>query len=75
MTKQRKPGGVVVVSEPCGCRACGKQVGRPRRIVNRDEIRELRSASLRQIAAKLGVGYGTVRLRLQQFSNSQEVVE
>jgi DNA invertase Pin-like site-specific DNA recombinase len=48
-------------------RACGKQLGRPRRIVNRDEISRLRSegASLRQIAEKLGVGYGTVRLRLR----------
>ena len=48
-------------------RACGKQLGRPRRIVNQDEIRRLRSegASLRQIAAKLGVGYGTLRLRLR----------
>lgn len=47
-------------------RACGKQLGRPRRIVNRDEVSRLRSegASLRQIAAKLGIGYGTVRLRL-----------
>ncbi len=49
-------------------RAKGKQFGRPRRIVNQDEIRRLRSegASLRQIASKLGVGYGTVRLRLAQ---------
>src|SRR6202051_1329082 len=47
-------------------RACGKQLGRPRRIVSRDEIRRLRSdgASLCQIAEKLGIGYGTVRLRL-----------
>jgi len=47
-------------------RAKGKQFGRPRRIVNRDEVIRLRAegASLRQIAAKLGVGYGTVRLRL-----------
>jgi len=47
-------------------RACGKQLGRPRRIVNHAEVRRLRSegASLRQIAAKLGVGYGTVRLSL-----------
>jgi DNA invertase Pin-like site-specific DNA recombinase len=47
-------------------RACGKQFGRPRRIVNHDDVRRLRSegASLRQIAAKLGVGYGTVRLSL-----------
>src|SRR5258705_5076531 len=39
-------------------RACGKQLGRPRRIVNCDEIRRLRSegTSLRQNWAKLGVG-------------------
>jgi DNA invertase Pin-like site-specific DNA recombinase len=48
-------------------RACGKQLGRPRRIVNHDEVRRLQAdgASIRQIAAKLGVGYGTVRLRLR----------
>ena len=48
-------------------RASGKQLGRPRRIVNADEVRMLRSngASIRQIAEKLGVGYGTVRLRLR----------
>ena len=48
-------------------RARGKQFGRPRRNVNQDELRRLRSegASLRQIAAKLGIGYGTVRLRLR----------
>ncbi|HEV2399374.1 MAG TPA: recombinase family protein [Candidatus Sulfotelmatobacter sp.] len=47
-------------------RASGKQLGRPRRAVNHDEVRRLRAdgASIRQIAAKLGVGYGTVRLRL-----------
>ncbi len=47
-------------------RACGKQLGRPRRIVNGEELIRLRAdgASLRQIAAKLGVGYGTVRLSL-----------
>ena len=50
--------------------ACGKQLGRPRRIVNSDEIVRLKTAghSLRQIANKLGVGYGTVRLRLRQCS-------
>jgi DNA invertase Pin-like site-specific DNA recombinase len=48
-------------------RACGKQLGRPRRIVNRDELVRLRveGASIQQIAEKLGVGYGTVRLRLR----------
>ena len=51
-------------------RATGKQFVRPRRIVNHDEVVRLRAegASLRQIAAKLGVGYGTVRLRLAQRS-------
>lgn len=50
--------------------ACGKQLGRPRRIVNSDEILRLQAAghSLRQIAQTLGVGYGTVRLRLRQCS-------
>ena len=48
-------------------RASGKQLGRPRRVVNHDEVRRLRAdgASIRQIAQKLGVGYGTVRLRLR----------
>lgn len=49
-------------------RANGKQFGRPRRIVSQDDLKRLRSegASLREISAKLGVGYGTVRLRLAQ---------
>src|SRR5437660_9018543 len=48
-------------------RACGKQLGRPRRIVSHEEVHRLKAggASLRQIAEKLGVGYGTVRLRLR----------
>ena len=48
-------------------RDSGKQLGRPRRIVNHDEVRRLRAegVSLREIATKLGVGYGTVRLRLR----------
>ena len=51
-------------------RAAGKQLGRPIRIVDRDEILRLRAtgASVREIAAKLGVGYGTVRKRLAQVS-------
>jgi DNA invertase Pin-like site-specific DNA recombinase len=51
-------------------RAKGKEFGRPRRVVNQDEVRRMRleGASLRQIAATLGVGYGTVRLRLAQNS-------
>lgn len=51
-------------------RAAGKQLGRPTRIVDRDEILRLRTqgASVREIAAKVGVGYGTVRKRLAQVS-------
>jgi DNA invertase Pin-like site-specific DNA recombinase len=50
-------------------RACGKQLGRPRRTVNNEELRRLRAegASLRQIAGKLGIGYGTVRVRLSNI--------
>ena len=49
-------------------RACGKQLGRPRRIVDQDEIVRLKEegASLRDIAEVLGLGSGTVRARLQQ---------
>ncbi|MFZ2001585.1 MAG: recombinase family protein [Candidatus Sulfotelmatobacter sp.] len=48
-------------------RACGKQLGRPRRIVDGEELVRLQAegASLRQIAKKLGIGYGTVRLRIR----------
>jgi len=48
----------------------GKELGRPRRIINREELVRLRAegASLRQIAEKLGVGYGTVRARLRKVS-------
>jgi DNA invertase Pin-like site-specific DNA recombinase len=51
-------------------RAAGKQLGRPSRIVDRDQILRLRSegASVREIAAKVGVGYGTVRKRLAAVS-------
>src|SRR5271167_5033090 len=49
-------------------RANGKTLGRPKAIVDRDQILEMRAEgrSLRQIAAKLGVGYGTVRERLKE---------
>src|ERR1022692_3474618 len=55
-------------------RACGKQFGRPRRIVDREELVRLQAegASLRQIAKKLGVGYGTVRLRLRSAEISKQ---
>ena len=47
-------------------RANGKQLGRPKRTVDRDEILKLKSQghSLRRIATTLDVGYGTVRTRL-----------
>jgi DNA invertase Pin-like site-specific DNA recombinase len=47
-------------------RANGKKLGRPKCGVDRERIMELRAEgqSLRHIAAKLGVGYGTVRERL-----------
>jgi DNA invertase Pin-like site-specific DNA recombinase len=48
-------------------RAKGQQLGRPHRIVDRDTILRMKAegASLRQIAKQLGIGYGTVRARLQ----------
>jgi DNA invertase Pin-like site-specific DNA recombinase len=57
----------------CGlknARANGKQLGRPRRVVDGNRILAMKAegASLRDIAAMLGVGYGTVRTRLQQVS-------
>jgi DNA invertase Pin-like site-specific DNA recombinase len=46
--------------------ANGKKLGRPTSAVDRDQIQQLKTEghSLRQIAARLGVGYGTVRSRL-----------
>jgi DNA invertase Pin-like site-specific DNA recombinase len=47
-------------------RANGKKLCRPKSAVGRERILELKAQgrSLRQIAANLGVGYGTVRARL-----------
>jgi DNA invertase Pin-like site-specific DNA recombinase len=44
----------------------GKQLGRPSRVVDLDGIARMKADghSLRNIAEKLGVGYGTVRMRL-----------
>ena len=52
-------------------RACGKQLGRPRRVLNHAEVARLRSegASLGQIAAKVGIGYGTVRMSLARSAS------
>jgi DNA invertase Pin-like site-specific DNA recombinase len=48
-------------------RANGKRLGRPRQFVSLDRITEMQASgkSLREIAAALKVGYGTVRARLQ----------
>ena len=48
--------------------ANGKKLGRPKSAVDRERILELKAQglSLRQIAEKHGVGYGTVRARLQK---------
>src|SRR6478752_3672004 len=49
-------------------RANGKQLGRPRRIVNCDRLRQLRAegASVRTIAKVTGTSYGTVRKSLRR---------
>jgi DNA invertase Pin-like site-specific DNA recombinase len=48
-------------------RANGKRLGRPRQHVDLDRIRDMRAAgmSLRQVAANLALGYGTVRAALE----------
>jgi DNA invertase Pin-like site-specific DNA recombinase len=47
-------------------RVNGKKLGRPKNAVARERILELKAQglSLREIAKKLGIGYGTVRARL-----------
>jgi DNA invertase Pin-like site-specific DNA recombinase len=47
-------------------RRTGKRLGRPRRVVDLDGITRMKAEgrSLRSIAEKVGVGYGTVRMRL-----------
>jgi DNA invertase Pin-like site-specific DNA recombinase len=51
----------------CNARANGKRLGRPSVMASVDRILELRAQghSLQQIATELGIGYGTVRARLQ----------
>jgi len=48
-------------------RAKGRQFGRPMKALDLDRILQMRAEgqSLRQVAEKLGVGYGTVRERLK----------
>ncbi len=64
LTKERVKSGLI------NARARGKQLGRPRRVVDRDTILAMQAqgTSLRNIATKLGVGYGTIRTRLAQVS-------
>jgi DNA invertase Pin-like site-specific DNA recombinase len=51
----------------------GKKLGRPKCTVNREQDLELktRGLSLRQIAKKLGIGYGTVRAKLVNSNKIQ----
>jgi len=51
-------------------RARGKQLGRPQRVLDSEQILRMKAegASLRQISATLGIGYGTIRTRLQSVS-------
>jgi len=53
-------------------RANGKTLGRPKRTVDRQEILRLKAAGhgVRYIAAALGVGYGTARIRLNSLCNN-----
>lgn len=50
-------------------RARGKQLGRPRRVIDGNRIAKMKAdgMSIREIADKLGVGYGTVRERLAKY--------
>jgi DNA invertase Pin-like site-specific DNA recombinase len=58
-------------------RANGKKLGRPKSSVDRAQVLQLRERghSLQQIAANLGIGYGTVRARLltSQVVTSEEL--
>ena len=52
-------------------RAAGKQIGRPRRVFDRQQILRLRDQEKRswpQIARRLGVGVGTVRRAYEALS-------
>jgi DNA invertase Pin-like site-specific DNA recombinase len=51
-------------------RTRGKRLGRPQRVLDSEQILRMKAegVSVRQIAERLGVGYGTVRTRLQTVS-------
>jgi DNA invertase Pin-like site-specific DNA recombinase len=55
-------------------RAKGKLLGRPVRIVDREAIARLHAEglSVRQIAARLGIGYGTARARLTELKTAPQ---
>jgi DNA invertase Pin-like site-specific DNA recombinase len=71
LTKERVKCGLV------NARANGKQLGRPRRVADGDRILQMKTAgaSLREIATLLGLGYGTIRSRLQQMSENPPLPE
>jgi DNA invertase Pin-like site-specific DNA recombinase len=52
-------------------RAKGRTLGWPMRIVDREKIAKMRAEgmSLQAIADKLGIGYGTVRKRLESLKS------
>ena len=56
-------------------RAKGPRLGRPFRVVDREKIMQLQAEgmSLRQIAERLGIGYGTVRARLNPSVNPRRL--
>jgi DNA invertase Pin-like site-specific DNA recombinase len=55
-------------------RACGKQLGRPQRVLDNELILRMKAegTSLRQISEKLGIGYGTVRMRVLKVSGKPQ---
>jgi DNA invertase Pin-like site-specific DNA recombinase len=64
LTQERVRAGLV------NARTHGVQLGRPRRIVDGNRILRMKAegVSLRNIAAQLGIGYGTARTRLKRVS-------
>jgi DNA invertase Pin-like site-specific DNA recombinase len=55
----------------------GKPIGRPRVMLSRDEVAELRRNGLswRQVAARMGAGVGTVRRAAKRPSNALQACQ